>query len=98
MERAHSLGKLAGFPTWNISLGQEKCQTLGDLIHRLRNAVAHGRIYFGSDSPNLADVAFEFEDALPGKKQLPHWRATIRGDQLLTFCTKFAALVDGYLA
>lgn len=86
-----------GFPNWNITLGQGECQTLGALIHRLRNAVAHGRVYFASDDAALENVLIEFEDVRPGENRLPHWRASIYAADLLTFCTKFSALVDGYL-
>jgi hypothetical protein len=65
-----------GWPHWNISLGAEHCRTLGQLAHRLRNAIAHRRISFSSDSRELEEVDLEFEDQLPGAVA-PHWRADI---------------------
>jgi HEPN family protein len=82
-----------GWPNWNISLGEEHSRTLGQLANRLRNAVAHRRITFSSDSPDLKEVEFEFEDQKPGAAA-PHWRAYIQAPQLLRFCIRFTQLIE----
>jgi hypothetical protein len=81
----------AGWPAWNISLGNAK--TLDDLVRHLRNAISHRRFTFSSDSPDGAEVTITFEDA-KGDTAPVHWRASIEADQLRAFCLKFLALVD----
>ena len=80
-----------GWPPWSISLGD--ADTLGQLTRHIRNAVAHRRIVFSSDSLDSGDVEIQFEDA-PSETAPPNWRATIRADQLQIFCLMFAKLVD----
>lgn len=80
-----------GWPTWSILEGST--ETLGDLVHHLRNAVAHRRVRFSSDSRDPRDVEVEFTDART-KTARPHWRARISADDLLAFCRRFVALVD----
>lgn len=91
--RKTPLDKLTGWPAWNISLGQAKCRTLGDLAKRLRNAVAHRHVMFSSDSRELTEVVIEFEDYRP-KATVPHWRADIRADDLRMFCMKFTDYIE----
>lgn len=80
-----------GWPCWSVSLGHS--DTLGELIRHIRNAVAHRRIAFSSDSLDSPDVEIQFEDA-PSTAAAPNWRATIRADGLQQFCLRFARLVD----
>lgn len=80
-----------GWPPWSISLGS--ADTLGQLTWHIRNAVAHRRIAFSSDSLDSRDVEIPFEDAR-SETTAPNWRATIRADALRTFCLKFSQLVD----
>jgi hypothetical protein len=82
-----------GWPHWNITLGEEHCRTLGQLANRLRNAIAHRRITFSSDSPDINEVEMEFEDQKPGAVA-PHWRADIQAPQLLDFCIKFTEFIE----
>ena len=79
------------WPEWSITLGC--CETLGELVYHIRNAVAHGRVTFSSDSRNLAEVEIIVEDAKPGRKT-PDWRAKIGGNELYSFCLRFAEYVD----
>jgi len=80
-----------GWPQWTIILGD--AETLGALVHHLRNAIAHRRVYFSSDERNGGAVQIEFADAK--KENAPvYWRAGINGDDLLCFCRRFADLVD----
>lgn len=81
----------AGWPQWTIILGDT--ETLGILVHHLRNAIAHRRVHFSSDERDGGAVQIEFADA---KKEgaRAYWRAGINGDDLLSFCRRFADLVD----
>jgi hypothetical protein len=80
-----------GWPTWEITLG--KANTLGQLIKHLRNATAHGRITFSSDSRRLEEVYIEVED-FRMKATEPFWRARIKASDLLTFCLRFIDLIE----
>lgn len=75
---------------WEVTVAD--CHTLADLIKRLRNAIAHAHILFDSDSPDLDQVVFEFEDWGPKGEELV-WRARIRGTELQKFCLQFVAQV-----
>lgn len=87
------LGTLAnqGWPEWKILKGQ--CKTLGDLVYHLRNAVAHRRLRFSSDSPLPEKVIVQFSDA-KSKNADPYWSAEISAEDLRAFCVKFTELVD----
>lgn len=61
-----------GWPSWVFTLGGS--DTLGDLVYHLRNAVAHGRITFSSDSRVPSEVVMEAADAQPGTRKV-YWRA-----------------------
>jgi HEPN pEK499 p136 len=84
-----------GWPRWDITLGKEDTKTPGELAYHLRNAVAHRRVYFFSDSREGRDVEIKFEDA---KKKnnvwTVYWRAQINADDLLSFCRKFARRME----
>jgi hypothetical protein len=80
-----------GWPRWEILKG--KCETLGSLVHRLRNAVAHGRMRFSSDSRHMGDVTIEVEDWHPHARG-PHWRARIGAVDLREFCLRYIALIE----
>lgn len=85
----------AGWPQWTITLGT--CDTLGELVYHLRNAVAHGHLTFSSDSPHLKDVEIAVEDYKP-KATEAYWRAHIGASDLRTFCMKFLELLDDTIA
>jgi hypothetical protein len=80
-----------GWPAWRMSMG--RADTLGELARHVRNAIAHRRISFSSDSLDTTDVEIMFEDARKASAS-PYWRATIRAHALRCFCVKFAELVD----
>jgi hypothetical protein len=50
-----------GWPARTILLGS--VDTLGDVVNHVRNAVAHRRLQFSSESPHLSEVDIEFADA-----------------------------------
>ena len=76
-----------GWPEWKITKG--KADTLGQLTWHVRNAAAHGRIAFSSDSRYLHEVMITVEDSR-GKGKSIYWRAEIKGDDLYEFCLRFA--------
>lgn len=80
-----------GWPQFEISLG--KCDTLGDLIKRLRNAVAHGHMSFSSDSHLADQVVIEVED-YRGTPKEAFWRAQLRAKDLRMFCLRFTDLLE----
>jgi hypothetical protein len=53
-----------GWPEWRITRDDpaKPTRTLGDLLRHVRNAVAHGRITFTSDSPRMEEVGILIED------------------------------------
>ena len=92
LELRHESAKLGqltseGWPEWNITKG--KANTLAQLARHVRNAAAHGRIAFSSDSRFLHEVLITVEDSADEGKTI-NWRAEIRGDHLYEFCTRFA--------
>ena len=80
-----------GWPQWEITLGY--AHTLGQLVRRLRNATAHGRMSFSSDSRHPEKVYIEVEDFRPRESE-PFWRSRIKASELRTFCLKFIDLID----
>jgi HEPN pEK499 p136 len=80
-----------GWPAWQSTIDNPR--TLKQLVRHMRNAIAHGRIRFSSDSKILAEVQFEFADRDPNTGQLT-WQATIGGDALRTFVLRLAKELD----
>jgi hypothetical protein len=86
-----SLLAAQGWQRWDILKGE--CETLGGLVHRLRNAVAHGRLRFSSDSRHIEELTIEVEDWHP-RARGPHWRARIGAADLRAFCLRYIALIE----
>jgi hypothetical protein len=89
-----------GWFGWSVTLdspkkGKSPTSTLGDLLFHLRNAVAHGRLTFSSDSPQITDVVVTAEDQPNAKGAVVNWRAEITGPALKYFCLRFLQFVDG---
>ena len=80
----------AGWPSWKFELGRSS--TLGEIVYHLRNAVAHGRVWFSSDSRERAEVFLRFEDAR--RDSTVYWRAAISADDLHLFCTMYIRILD----
>ena len=73
------------WPKWELSpLNKLETETLGDLATRLRNAAAHGRYTFDSDSLDPREVTITVKDK-PWRGPI-NWCATIRADELHWFC------------
>ena len=80
-----------GWPMWNVTLGK-KPQTLYELIHKLRNAIAHSDFKFEGepDSRLLSEVLVTVSDR-------SHWKAEINGQDLYRFCHRFAERIEDLL-
>lgn len=90
--------KCKGWPEWTIT-PEGKTETLGDLIRHIRNGAAHGHIAFSGEpkSRDLSEVMLLVEDGPTPKKGKPwkaNWRGEIRGDDLYSFCLRFAEYVE----
>ncbi len=81
-----------GWPRWEVTKGS--CETLGQLVGYLRNAVAHGNMTFSSDSRFIDDVAIHVANYRPGRATTPNWCARIEARDLRAFCRHFINLLD----
>ena len=83
------------WPKWTITLPiPEEAVTLGQLARHLRNAAAHGRYSFSSDSPHLNEVTITVEDKPHGENASVNWRAEISGDDLYSFCVHLGSYIE----
>ncbi len=80
-----------GWPSPELVIGE--CTTLGQLVRHLRNAIAHGRITFSSDSKNLEEVMLTVEDK-KNRNAPVDWSARMNAAELRVFCVKFTDLVE----
>lgn len=85
-----------GWPTWTITRddGKKPTSTLADVLKHLRNAVAHGRLTFTSDSPRVEEVAIIVEDKERREDPEPYWCARIEAQDLRTFCLRFLDFIE----
>lgn len=85
-----------GWPKWRVKRDdpKEPTVTLGQLLRHVRNAVAHGRITFTSDSPKMDEVGLLVEDKRNRKDPAPYWIAEIGARQLKVFCGRFLDFID----
>ncbi len=81
-----------GWPHWTFHLGRRG--TLRDLLWHVRNAIAHGRLAFSSDSDDLASVVLEFSDRPNAPGSPDNWRVRITAADLLKFCLRYAMLIQ----
>jgi len=77
---------------WKIELGER--ETLKKFGKHLRNAVAHRRVEFSSDSGDFDDVRITFRDKANGKDAVINWCATISAADLRTFCLGLIDLLE----
>jgi hypothetical protein len=84
-KRSMSAIKLEGWPDEIMEMGKDKTKTLGDFVHHMRNALAHGRIWFSSDNRNLNEVTLVLKDRKSPKSPV-YWRARLNGGHLRQFC------------
>ena len=74
-----------GWPRWELSpFNTRETKTLGDLTKHLRNAAAHGRYTFDSESRDPKEVTITVKDK-PQHGPI-NWCASIRADKLQKFC------------
>jgi hypothetical protein len=81
------LARQRGWPRWSMS-GTRRVLEVGELVHVLRNSVAHGRIEFDSDSRDPSQVQISFTNVPEGSK-VADWQGHIQADQLVAFCRCF---------
>lgn len=67
---------------------------LARFLRHLRNAVAHGRLTFTSDSKHLQEVGIIVEDKKHRTDPQPNWRAEIDGENLRSFCVRFIDFIE----
>ena len=76
-----------GWPEWKrIKFPKKEPNTLGKLAWHLRNAAAHGRYEFSSNSRIPSEVTITVKDKPFGKSKPINWVASIRADHLYIFC------------
>jgi hypothetical protein len=82
-----------GWPKITVSLGH--CKTLGKLLWHMRNAAAHRRIVFSSDSSDsLQEVIIELSDK-PLSRPI-NWRAQVTAQDLRGFAFKLIDLLEEF--
>lgn len=80
-----------GWPSINVTKGAS--ETLYDFVRHLRNAVAHGRLTFSSDSRDPREVFVQIDDCKTNET-IPYWSARIKASDLRDFCLKFIHAVE----
>lgn len=75
----------SGWPVWDEV---PPSKGLGQLIHNLRNAIAHSNVKFSSDDRAANKVAILFAS------QSCDWHATISAHDLKNFCLKFIEFIE----
>lgn len=86
--------EVEGWPHVEVTKGQNDCTTLGQVLHHLRNAVAHGRIRFSSDSREMSEVVVQFEDWKDKRAKEPYVCFEMDALALHAFCAKLTRLVQ----
>ena len=81
---------VSGGMNWQMKKG--KRGTLKEFGRRLRNAVAHRRVEFSSDSGDFDQVHITFEDK-PNNQPID-WIATINAGDLRIFCLDLIQLLE----
>lgn len=93
-ERLTHLSK-KGWPRWAFLVGSST--TLGHLLRRLRNAIAHGHVIFSSDSRVHEEVWLEVSDYRKknGSDTFElFWKAKINSADLRLFCMKVIERIE----
>jgi HEPN family protein len=80
-----------GWPSIEVKKGTN--ETLYEFVRHLRNAVAHGRIRFSSDSPDPRQVTIEIDDC-KSHEETPYWSARMKASDLRQFCLNFIGLLE----
>jgi len=90
--RRHRLDDLSrtGWPRWTFDIASS--DNLQDLVGHLRNAIAHRRLLFDSDSRELVAVKVQFRDRKDPKGP-DDWGATINAAELQKFVLLFAEML-----
>jgi hypothetical protein len=75
----------SGWPVWDELPPSKR---LGQLIKRVRDAIAHGNVKFSSDDRDPSNVAILLES------EHGDWHATISAHDLKNFCLKFIEFIE----
>ena len=81
-----------GWCRWTFDPRYQQPKTLRQLLRRLRNAFAHRRIDFSSDSRRLEEVDIKLWDQ--NKHDIVEWRTTINAAALQDFAIRLSRLID----
>ena len=74
-----------GWPKWNETPAS---RDLGEVVRKLRNAIAHSNVIFSSDDREVSKVTVTF------KSENGNWQAEISAQELKSFCLKFIDLIE----
>lgn len=88
------------WPSWTVHQDddeKEKTKTLGRLAYHIRNAIAHRRLSFSSDSPIPRQVVLHVHDC-KSEGAPAYWRASINAEDLSGFCERLGQIIDNELA
>jgi hypothetical protein len=80
-----------GWPKFVPFLGESS--QLDDLLYHLRNAIAHRRVEFDSDSRVMSEVNISFWDRKPNALT-DYWGMKINAEALYQFVLCFSKLID----
>lgn len=85
-----------GWPSWTITQDdpQDPTKTLAQILKHVRNATAHGRLTFTSDSRHIEEVAIIVEDKKRREDPAPYWCARIDAKDLRSFCHHFLDFIE----
>ncbi len=88
--------RASGWPDWTITRDdrEKPTRTLAHILKHLRNAIAHGRLTFTSDSRHIEEVAIIVEDKKHQKDPAPYWCARIDAKDLRSFCWHFLDFIE----
>lgn len=75
----------SGWPMWTETIPSKG---LGELIKKIRNAIAHGNVKFSSDDREASNVVVTF-----GSKN-GDWQATMAAHDLKHFCRRFIEFIE----
>lgn len=72
------------WPEWAES---KPSKGLGEIVHKLRNAIAHGNVQFSSDDREADNVVVTFSS------ESGDWQAAMSAHDLRRFCLRFIELI-----
>jgi HEPN pEK499 p136 len=91
---------ISSYPEWIPKIDTYKkrpCNNLGTLLWHVRNAIAHRRLHFSSESRKPSEVVIRFSDEFTDRntRQTQQWEMEIRGDLLREFGKILSRMLGG---